>query len=680
MSDSEIEDLQSEHEEEELQHDETDDPDYVWKGVCLDDGTGRDVYYVDEAGGRSRRMPKGYQQEYYENGDKRYYFRQKCIRCRKAKQPAVFMTHTSSSVGYSLNYCEDCHIATTEGITRARGNGDAIWQSNVDTPKSAWLDLKNRALDPKRDEKLLERCVEARYAARWDMKMSRNRQRYPLIKSEATLYEGIDIYEGQHVSWGFEDVFDEYFGDINEKGDPHGIGLKVFSDGTIYSGGFRFGMFDTNLDDEFRKDVKGLLVKPTGATYEGTFLDGQKHGTGTQIYPNGTRYEGEFAKGFEHGQGKKTYLSKEGQSSFTGRFRFGRKDGPGTMVHVDGTSEKGNFLDPTEKYNEKSCPFIQEVTNSVDEYFEPKSLVDSCLVQLAKAMHADRRKYGPAPLLQRRVPDHIKYRLGEEYLRQLDPPGSSSFVKVGPEFAFNFLKEVLFCGVRIIEADAMALMYFQNSNKELEVLKCTANKMTLPSIDLICKNLQQMAWPMLKVLDLSLNTFDVPALASLTAGLKGITSLRSLRLAACGIKAPGVHVIMDWLAADESVTEVDLAFNTAELTGAEHVAHMLQRNKTLTDLNLRSNKIGQLGGRVLAEALKKNQVLRVMGLADNLVTGPVISDVAAQLNGSFGDCLKSACHDQLLLPSLYEEGRYDHFKRRNADKFAAMEPEDSDSD
>ena len=26
----------------------------------------------------------------------------------KSKEPAVFMTHTSSSVGYSLNYCESC--------------------------------------------------------------------------------------------------------------------------------------------------------------------------------------------------------------------------------------------------------------------------------------------------------------------------------------------------------------------------------------------------------------------------------------------------------------------------------------------------------------------------------------------------------------------------------------------
>ena len=680
MSDDHVNDGPEEQEHEEYEEDL--DPDYVWKGVCLDDGTGRDVYYVDEnGGGRSRRKPRGYKEELFENGDRIYYYRQKCIRCRKVKQPGIFLTHTSSSIGYSINYCEDCHVSSTPGITRVRGNGDGIWKANIDTPKNAWLDLKSRALDPDRDAKLLERSVEARYASRYDMKLSRNRQRYGIMKSEATLYEGIDIYEGKHLSWGFESTFDEYFGDVNEAGEPHGVGLKIFSDGTIYSGGFKHGLFDTNLNDELRwPNVKGMLIKPTGATYEGTFMEGTKHGVGQQTYPDGTRYEGEFAKGFEHGQGHKTYASKEGQSSFTGRFRFGRKDGPGTMIHADGRSEKGNFLDPNEKYNEKSVPFISETTNTADTFFEPASLVDICMVELAKAMHYNRRKYGPAPVLQRRVPDHLKYKLGEEYLRQLNPPGSPAFVKVGPEFAFNFLKEVLFCGVKVIEADAMALMYFQNSNKKLEVLKCTANKMTLPSIDLICKNLQQMAWPALKELDLSLNTFDVPALASLTAGLKTITSLRSLRLAACGIKAPGIHVVMDWLTEDDSVEIVNLAFNTAEMTGAEHVARMLRQNKTLTELNLRSNKIGQLGGRLLAEAMKENKTLRVMCLADNSVTGPVISDVSAQLNGSFGDCLRGACYDQLLLPSLYVEDKYNHFKRRNAEKFAAMEPEDSDSD
>ncbi len=663
----------------ELVHEEEFDLDEngVWRGVCLDDGTGRDVYYVDSRGIRSRRQPPGYQPEYFENDDRRYYYRQKCIRCRKAKQPAIFMSHNAGGCGYSLNYCEDCHIASTIGITRLNVNGDAIWVSNVDTPKSAWVDLKKSTLDPKRDEDILERSVVARYAVRHDMKKSRNRMRYYEFKSQASLYEGIDLFNGKYVSWGFENFFDEYFGDVNESGEPHGFGLKVFSDETIYFGGFKEGIFDTNLED--RPGMTGTLIKPNGATYEGTFLGGLKHGKGSQTYPDGTRYTGEFAKGFEHGQGTKTYNEKEGQSSFTGRFRFGRKDGPGTLTHADGSTEKGNFLDPTEKYNEKSAPFITEEVNTKDEFYEPESLINLAIGALSKAMHQNRKAY-PAPLLQRRVPEHLKHRLGEAYLSMLDPPGSAAFVKVGPKFAFNFLKELLFCGVRVIEADAMALMYFQNSNRRLEVLKVTANKLTLPSIDLICKNLQQMAWPVLRELDLSFNTFDVPALLSLTSGLKSITSLRSLRLAACGIKAAGIYVIAEFLAGDASVTSCDLAFNSAELAGTEHLARMLTTNRTLTALNLRSNKVGAIGGMALANAMSNNRVLRILGVADNLIGASIVSDIGAKLNGSFRDALISACHDQLSISPLYEEDRYNHFKRRNADKFAAMEPEDSDSD
>ena len=91
-----------------------------------------------------------------------------------------------------IELLEDCHIASTIGITRLNVNGDAIWASNVDTPKSAWVDLKKSTLDPKRDEDILERSVVARYAVRHDMKKSRNRMRYYEFKSQASLYEGID--------------------------------------------------------------------------------------------------------------------------------------------------------------------------------------------------------------------------------------------------------------------------------------------------------------------------------------------------------------------------------------------------------------------------------------------------------------------------------------------------------
>ena len=50
---------------------------WVWRGVYLDDGTGRDIYFVDtrEFGAVESRLDM----EHFENGDRRYYFRQKCF-------------------------------------------------------------------------------------------------------------------------------------------------------------------------------------------------------------------------------------------------------------------------------------------------------------------------------------------------------------------------------------------------------------------------------------------------------------------------------------------------------------------------------------------------------------------------------------------------------------------------
>jgi len=481
------------------------DPNFVWDGACLDDGTGRDVYYVKIDGSvRQRKVPHGYRPEYLDNGERKYYFRKACIRCRKWHQPPMFLSKGSGSIGYSLNYCEDCHIDTTPGISRVRGNGDAIWNTNVDTPKSVWFDLKKICMAENRDELIHERAVIARQATREYMKIDRNRQRRLIIRDLALSYE-CDVREGKHISKGFEDTYDEYFGIINDKGEPHGYGVKIYSDETVYFGDWVNGEYQTT------GDRKGNLIKPTGATYEGHWLQGLKHGLGVQLYPDGGKYEGEFAKGFEHGQGKKNYPDG---SSFEGRFRFGRKDGPGTMTDAQGNVEKGNFLDPTEKYNEKSPPWISETLNPNEEYHHPLSLRELALQSLASAMHHNRKKYGPADRLQRQLPEHIKGLVGAEYLRIMIPKGSSSFLKSGPSYAFNFLDEIVFKSIKIIEADAQALMYFQNSNSRLKVLSCTANKLSLPSIDLICQNLQQHAWPQLHVLDLSFNIFDVSALAA----------------------------------------------------------------------------------------------------------------------------------------------------------------------
>jgi len=664
MSEEEKKHTENDDEEEEGIH----DPNFIWGGVCLDDGTGRDVYYVKIDGTvRQRKVPHGYRPEYLNNGERKYYYRKACIRCRKWHQLPLFMAKDGGSIGYSLNYCEDCHVVTTPGTSRVRGNGSAIWNANIDTPKSAWFDLKSLCMADDRDEKIHARAVVARHATRVDMKLNRNRQRTLIMRDLALSYE-CDVREGKHISKGFEDTYDEYFGILNDKGEPHGYGVKIYSDETVYFGDWVNGQYQTT------GTRKGNLIKPTGATYEGQWLQGLKHGLGVQTYPDGGKYEGEFAKGFEHGQGKKNYPDG---SCFEGRFRFGRKDGPGTLTDAQGNAEKGNFLDPTEKYNEKAPPWISEELNPNEEYHHPLSLRELALQSLAHAMHHNRKKYGPADRLQRMLPEHLKALVGAEYVRIMIPKGSASFMRSGPLYAFNFLDEIVFKSVKIIEADAQALMYFQNSNSQLKVLSCTANKMSLPSIDLICKNLQQHAWPKLQKMDLSFNIFDVSALAALFSGINQINTLNSLALRACGIKPQGASVIGNALAGDKQVKKLDLAFNNLELVGSEIIADLLRVNKTIEELNLRSNRVGALGAQAIVRALSYNRTLRVLVAADNQIGPDIIAALSGRVNGDFRDVLTAARTKELNMPGRYREGRYD----TKRDKLAKeIQGEDVDSD
>jgi len=337
---------------------------------------------------------------------------------------------------------------------------------------------------------------------------------------------------------------------------------------------------------------------------------------------------------------------------------------------------KGNFLDPTEKYNEKSPPWISETLNPNEEYHHPLSLRELALQSLASAMHHNRKKYGPADRLQRQLPEHIKGLVGAEYLRIMIPKGSSSFLKSGPSYAFNFLDEIVFKSIKIIEADAQALMYFQNSNSRLKVLSCTANKLSLPSIDLICQNLQQHAWPQLHVLDLSFNIFDVSALAALFQGINKINTLEHLSLRACGIKAQGAAVIGNALASDRQVKKLDLAFNNLELVGCEVMADLLRVNKTLVELNLRSNSVGALGGQTLERALSYNKTLRVLVMADNQIGPEIIAALSGKVNGDFGDVLKASRSKELNMPTRYRESRYDSKREKMAKEIQG----DDDSD
>ena len=263
-----------------------------WQGVCLDDGTGHNVYYVDNTGYRSRKVPPNVEYEYLSNGERRYYYRGRCIRC-KNESPSVFVIMNKGTTGFSCNYCKNCLIAVTPGINKIRGNGDLIWKCVEDVPKIMYRNLKEHALLANRDDIILDRCLDALLCTKLLSKKRRDDSRTTKIMRRAREY---GVFDGGYKSWGFDfDKFDEYYGEMNDNGDPHGLGVKWYNDGSIYCGEWKEGNRHTS--------EKGLWTRQDGTTYEGNWFNDLKHGKGEQVQPNGSKYVGEFAKGFEHGHG-----------------------------------------------------------------------------------------------------------------------------------------------------------------------------------------------------------------------------------------------------------------------------------------------------------------------------------------------------------------------------------------
>jgi glutaredoxin len=85
----------------------------------------------------------------------------KCIRCKKDTAVDV-MCKGKGQEAFSFNMCELCMIATTPGVTRLRGNGDIIYEMNHDMPKNMFINLKDRALNPNKDEVIQKRSEEAK--------------------------------------------------------------------------------------------------------------------------------------------------------------------------------------------------------------------------------------------------------------------------------------------------------------------------------------------------------------------------------------------------------------------------------------------------------------------------------------------------------------------------------------
>ena len=88
-------------------------------------------------------------------------------------------------------------------------------------------------------------------------------------------------------------------------------------------------------------------AEPVEATYTGEWRDSQKHGIGKQVYPGVGTYNGYWENGQRHGEGVMIY---QNQDVYSGQWVKGNKEGKGTYVFFEtgmkyvGTFKNGQLI------------------------------------------------------------------------------------------------------------------------------------------------------------------------------------------------------------------------------------------------------------------------------------------------------------------------------------------------
>ena len=138
----------------------------------------------------------------------------------------------------------------------------------------------------------------------------------------------------------------------------NGYGKVTFKDGSIYTGGAKFGILTNEIDKsrpceilfsdgtkyigEVKNNIltgKGKITFPSGNKYEGNISYGLRHGNGIYRDSNGLIYEGEFTHGIKEGYGR----MKKGNITYEGTFHNGEIDGYGRLTWDNGDQYEGEF-------------------------------------------------------------------------------------------------------------------------------------------------------------------------------------------------------------------------------------------------------------------------------------------------------------------------------------------------
>jgi hypothetical protein len=159
------------------------------------------------------------------------------------------------------------------------------------------------------------------------------------------------------VMYPNRNITHKYEGEKNSRGQAHGEGKLIASNGAVYTGEFSNGRFHGQghykfpdskasysgpfIDGAFH-GPRGVEKYEDGSVYTGAFVDGLREGRGTMKYADGSYYSGEWKEGKKQGQGKFKYSNGD---LYIGSFVGGRREGEGKIKDKRGKIRVGTFKD-----------------------------------------------------------------------------------------------------------------------------------------------------------------------------------------------------------------------------------------------------------------------------------------------------------------------------------------------
>ncbi|CAI2383020.1 unnamed protein product [Moneuplotes crassus] len=122
----------------------------------------------------------------------------------------------------------------------------------------------------------------------------------------------------------------KYFGQVNNAGQRHGIGVCLYRTGRMYQGTWH----------EDKRSSYGKETLSNNQTYQGEFKNGKFHGEGLYTWTNGDTYNGSWQNGLKHGQGT---WKRENGDFYKGNWFQGKIEGFGIYKSKHGDNYEGEW-------------------------------------------------------------------------------------------------------------------------------------------------------------------------------------------------------------------------------------------------------------------------------------------------------------------------------------------------